>query len=387
MSDLQLSLVIIGIIVIAGVWSFNWYQERRYRRRVEQAFEAQPDDVLLGGHKDEAGHRAAAAPERIEPQFERTEPQFERVEPQWHPDAAEADESPAPVPPVTAPEPAAVAAAASTPDVDPGIDFIAEIISDEPLAEDAVSELRNRISGLSKPVRCFGYDAAHGAWHDLLHDTPAPVTQLCVAIQLVNRAGPVNHVQLSAFCNVVRTCAERSGARWSCPDVEAALSDARRLDALCADVDITVGVNVVAADGAAIPAGTLRAAVELRGFELGADGTFRFCDDRRRLWFALANRNESDPLLPQRIAEQTLSGVTITMDVPRVAEGLEVLDHMIEAGRDIAHQLGAQLVDDNGNPLQAPGVDQIRRELAAVYAKMNHHDVAAGSARALRLFA
>jgi FtsZ-interacting cell division protein ZipA len=144
---------------------------------------------------------------------------------------------------------------------------------------------------------------------------------------------------------------------------------------------------VVAADGAAIPAGTLRAAVELRGFELGADGTFRFCDDRRRLWFALANRNESDPLLPQRIAEQTLSGVTITMDVPRVAEGLEVLDHMIEAGRDIAHQLGAQLVDDNGNPLQAPGVDQIRRELAAVYAKMNHHDVAAGSARALRLFA
>ncbi|HET8610641.1 MAG TPA: cell division protein ZipA C-terminal FtsZ-binding domain-containing protein [Burkholderiales bacterium] len=380
MSDLQLSLVIIGIIVIAGVWSFNWYQERRYRRRVEQAFEAQPDDVLLGNHEDEAEHAVARTPERIEPQFE-------RVEPQWHPDAVEADEPPAPVPPVAASESTPVAAATSYPDVDPGIDFIAEIVGDGPLAEEAISELRNRISGLSKPVRCFGYDAAHGEWRDLMHDMPGPVTQLCVAIQLVNRAGPINHVQLSAFCNVVRTCAERSGARFSCPDVEAALSDARRLDALCADVDITIGVNVVAPDGAAIPAGTLRAAAELRGFELGADGTFRFCDDRRQPLFALANRNESDPFLPGRIGEQTLSGVTITMDVPRVAEGLDVLDHMIEAGRDIAHRLGGQLVDDNGSPLLAPGIDRIRHELATVYAKMDHHDVAAGSARALRLFA
>jgi FtsZ-interacting cell division protein ZipA len=381
MSDLQLSLVIIGIVVIAGVWSFNWYQERRYRRRVEQAFETQPDDVLLGNHEDEAERPAARAPER-------SEPQFERVEPQWHPDAAtEVDDVPTPAPLEVASEPAPVAAAASYPDVDPGIDFIAEIIGDGLLAEEAISELRSRISGLSKPVRCFGYDPERSEWHDLMHDTRAPVAQLCLAIQLVNRAGPINHVQLSAFCNVVRTCAERIGARFSFPDVEEALSDARRLDALCADVDITIGVNVVAANGAAIPASTLRTAAELRGFELGADGTFRFCDDRRRPLFALANRNESDPFLPERIGQQTLSGVTITMDVPRVAKGLDVLDHMIEAGRDIAHKLGGQLVDDNGNPLLPPGIDRIRHELTTVYAKMDHHDVAAGSARALRLFA
>ncbi|MGH8600576.1 MAG: hypothetical protein ACRET1_07920, partial [Burkholderiales bacterium] len=222
MSDLQLSLVIIGIVVIAGVWSFNWYQERRYRRRVEEAFETPRDDVLLDGHEAEPP-AAARAPERIEPQFE-------RVEPQWHPDAAaEVDEPPTPAPPEVAPEPAPVAAATSYPDVDPGIDFIAEIIGDGLLAEEAISELRSRISGLSKPVRCFGYDAERSEWHDLMHGTPAPVAQLCLAIQLVNRAGPINHVQLSAFCNGVRTCAERIGARFSCPDVEEALSDARRL--------------------------------------------------------------------------------------------------------------------------------------------------------------
>jgi FtsZ-interacting cell division protein ZipA len=376
MSDLQLSLVIIGIIVIAGVWLFNGYQERRYRRRVEQAFEAQPDDVLLGGPEAEP-----AAPETQE----RVEPQFERVEPRWQADEAHDDE-PAP-PAAAAPQRAPAAAADSCPEVDPGIDYIAEIISDEPIAEDAVRELRSRIAGLSKPVRCMGWDGTHGEWHDLMHDTLAPVTRLCVAIQLVNRAGPINHVQLAAFCDAVRSCAERTGARPAYPDVEEALSDARRLDALCADVDVTIGINVVATDAAAFPATRLRAAAEVRGFELGADGTFRFCDDRQRVLFALANRNEADPLLPERIPQQTVAGITIMMDVPRVPEGPEVLDHMIEAGRDFARQLGGQLVDDNGNPLLAPGIDQIRRELAAIHARMNHHDVAAGSARALRLFA
>ena len=38
MSDLQISLIIIGIIIIAGVVAFNWAQQVRYRRKVDEAF-------------------------------------------------------------------------------------------------------------------------------------------------------------------------------------------------------------------------------------------------------------------------------------------------------------------------------------------------------------
>ena len=53
MSDLQMSLIIIGIIVIAGVAIFNWLQQLRYRRKVQAAFDHKHDDILLDPHHSE----------------------------------------------------------------------------------------------------------------------------------------------------------------------------------------------------------------------------------------------------------------------------------------------------------------------------------------------
>lgn len=63
MSDLQVSLIIIGIIIIAGVVVFNWMQQLSYRRKVEEAFEHKHDDVLLN---PSAANKNS---ERIEPQI------------------------------------------------------------------------------------------------------------------------------------------------------------------------------------------------------------------------------------------------------------------------------------------------------------------------------
>ena len=41
MSELQISLIAIGIVVIMAVLLFNWMQQRRYRRSAEQAFGAE----------------------------------------------------------------------------------------------------------------------------------------------------------------------------------------------------------------------------------------------------------------------------------------------------------------------------------------------------------
>src|SRR5688500_14011402 len=47
MSDLQVSLLIIGAVVVGGVTAFNWFQQWRLRRRLENAFGDKPEDVLL----------------------------------------------------------------------------------------------------------------------------------------------------------------------------------------------------------------------------------------------------------------------------------------------------------------------------------------------------
>ena len=68
MSDLQISLIIIGIVVIAGVAVFNWLQQLRYRRKVQAAFDHKHDDILLDTHTSEENFQ------RIEPKFNKTPP-------------------------------------------------------------------------------------------------------------------------------------------------------------------------------------------------------------------------------------------------------------------------------------------------------------------------
>src|SRR5215210_9220800 len=63
MSDLQVSLLIIGAIVVGGVTAFNWFQQWRLRRKLEDAFGEKPEDVLLRP----AVNREPA--ERVEPHF------------------------------------------------------------------------------------------------------------------------------------------------------------------------------------------------------------------------------------------------------------------------------------------------------------------------------
>ena len=71
MSDLQISLIIIGIIVIGGVVFFNWLQQARYRRRIKQAFEHEHEDALLKTSKSSWEN------ERVEPKFgNETPPKF-----------------------------------------------------------------------------------------------------------------------------------------------------------------------------------------------------------------------------------------------------------------------------------------------------------------------
>ena len=67
MSELQISLIAIGIVVVMAVLLFNWMQQRRYRRSAEQAFGQKPEDVLL--RPDMSVGTSAEEGERIEPQL------------------------------------------------------------------------------------------------------------------------------------------------------------------------------------------------------------------------------------------------------------------------------------------------------------------------------
>ena len=48
MTDLQISLIGIGIAIVIGVIAYNKWQEYRAKKHVERAFSDPVDDVLMG---------------------------------------------------------------------------------------------------------------------------------------------------------------------------------------------------------------------------------------------------------------------------------------------------------------------------------------------------
>lgn len=360
MSDLQLSLLVIGAVVIGAVYLYNWVQERGYRRRMQHAFGEAHDDVLLS-----AGVESALADGRLEPQLVPQEPHREeaaRVE------AASRDRG-----------------TVHGADFDPVLDYVAEIDADAPISDSVAGELMSKIASCGKPVHVAGFDPRSETWEDVVRGRGGRYTRLRLALQLVNRAGVVNSAQLAAFCDAVRACADRIPAPVTCPDAQAALKSARELDAFCSDVDVAVGVNVVAQHGATFPGTGIRAAAEAAGFKLESDGVFHFRNDRRQTLFTLDN-HEPAPFLPESIKGLTTGGITLLLDVPRVTDGAAVLDRMLGIANGLARALGGRLVDDNRAALSEAGIARIKDQVRSIHAAMAARDIPAGSARALRLF-
>lgn len=367
MSDLQISLLVIGAVVIGVVFIYNWMQERKLRRRLGAAFGTSHDDVLLGGS---GGDTPSAA--RVEPTIQCDGSVETAVA-----DTAAADS--ARVKQLTPPPPSTTAG------IDEVIDCVATLISELPLSPSQVSELLSAIAACGRAWRAAGFNPVSGKWEEVNRAVTAQYSQLRVALQIANRSGAISAVQLGAFCDAIQAAAAKTSAAAQCPDVETVLRAARELDLFCADVDVAIGVNVLAGEGDTFPGARVRALVEGEGFRLEPDGVFHLEDEEGRPLLTLGNR-APEPFLPEQINGMTTHGLTLLLDVPRVRLAERALQRMFEVGKSLSVTLKGRLADDNRATLTAASMDQIRQQLKDIHFAMNERGIAPGSVRALRLF-
>lgn len=367
MSDLQLALVVVGALAVGGVYAFNVWQQRRIRRQSEQAFGNQHDDVLL---------RAGAAERRAEPRPEaRVEPRVGRL-----PQEDGAPE-PAPAPPARAPS-----AADWLPEGDVGVDFVVEMAPAAPVNAAALAPLLARRAEFGKPVRVTGLVAERGEWDEVVGGAPTQYRRVRAALQLCDRAGPVSEVMLSGFRDTALALARDLSAAVEMPDLDEAAARAAILDQFCAEVDVMIGVNLVARDDRPFAGAKVRVLAESNGLRLAPDGRFVLYDEGGRELFS-ANDLDGRPLRADRLAQAQLKGLTFLLDLPRVADGEAAFDQMMHLGRTFAVTLGAALVDDNRAPLTEAGLVRIRDQIRRLHERMREHGIAPGSPAALRLFA
>jgi hypothetical protein len=381
MSELQIGLVVAGVLIVLAVYAFNRYQERQFRQRMESKFNEQPSaDALLGHASDPARPDA-----RIEPHLGGA-----AYEPDA-PDAAAAAVVPgdaAAAAPSTSASPTAPPAAAtmrSTPAPTAGIDYSCHLDAAEPIPHATIAAFVKGAGAIGKPVELQGWSIRSNEWIDLPCAPEIPLVRIRAALQLADRSGPANRVQLSTMRDLVHQLAEATGVGCECPDIDAASHKAAELDRFCAQVDISIGCNLLPSGGAGLSGTKVRGLLESAGFTLEPTGRFALRSEDGILLMTAENI-EADPLTAERLRATPIPGLMFTLDVPKVPANARAFDRMIELGRHLAQALDAVVVDDNRAALTEAGLKVIRQQLRTVHAAMEQHGIPAGSAVAARLF-
>jgi hypothetical protein len=375
MIDLQTSLIVIGGMIVAGVISYNKWQERKTRQTVERAFSSSHDDVLMNADAQShflattsptpayqtlaEGGIATLPPsmpgERLEPEL------YERLEP-------------APHPPLHLPFPESGPGESDLP-VDKSINCLIPIALERPVrGEKILTGVQNLCHAGDKSVRFVGR-TQNDVWEAIGYG--GVYTALLAGVQLANRNSALNELEYSDLIMRLREFTDAIGAEPEIPDMIDVMKTAQALHQFIMDHDVQLGVNV-RSNGAPWHVDTLLSALTRQGFERRADGRLVMPDGVGETLFSLSTNTIG--------AVKTTNRLTLLLDVPRVAPSRDGYGAMIACARSLAMRLDGTVVDDSGQLLSDAALSNIAEQVSAFYSAMESAQIPAGSKRAACLF-
>jgi FtsZ-interacting cell division protein ZipA len=366
MSELQISLLGIGVFVVLAVWGYGWWQQRQYRRRFGEVFDRKREDAL---------QQAPAAVIHETP----TEAEVAEIE-------AAAEEAVEEV--VSTLDEEAVHNSITDEGcalVEDNSDYVTYIHPLTPQGVSALAPLWQQRFDFGKPVNACGLNATTSMWERVIPESSLFYSSYKISLQLVDRTGAVSETRLAKFRELIQRIATEMSAEAECPDVPAAARHAIALDAVCAEVDQIIGLNLVPRSDRQLLGAEIVYVASQNGFTLEADGSFQFLNRHGVTQFKLSNL-DNVPFQHHLLNQMSFSGLTLLLEVPRVENPVERFDEMLEMARVIASGLRATVVDDRRKPLGDDGIAMIREQVRGIEQTMLAHHLVAGSQQALRLF-
>lgn len=270
------------------------------------------------------------------------------------------------------------------PRIDALVDAIASLSTDNPISGDHVLTHwpATRRAG-AKSFQIEGRNERTGSW-----EMPGPgqrYQHFQAGLQLVNRGGPVNEIEYSEFVQKVQTFADAIGAATDFPDMLDVVARARELDAFSSQHDAQLVVHLRSRD-MAWAMGFVQQCASRHGFQLSVSGRM-----------VMPSVEDGDPpvlvlsfdprvALSEDAGQATLRELSLSLDVAQTPESAEPFAAWQLAVRCLADELGAQVVDEQGNPVTPKAFNQIGTDLHYLYRALESRDLAAGSPAARRLF-
>ncbi|MEI7843472.1 MAG: cell division protein ZipA C-terminal FtsZ-binding domain-containing protein [Gallionellaceae bacterium] len=355
MSELQIGLLAIGIVVVVAVYVYGFWQQRQYRRKIGGAFQTDREDVLY-----------SAVPRNATPQVETLidEELAELEEMETH--RIVVDDEICGL-------------------LDATTDYVISMTLHNPLTTLVLAPLWSRRFDFGKSVNACGQNAHTKRWERLIPESHPSYTAFKIGLQLADRTGAVSETRLVEFQMVLNEIAEQEQAEISHPSIEEAIEKAKDLDQFCLEVDQMIGLNILPGGDRLLFGSEIAQVAERHGMLLQADGSFHLLNEQGLTLFSLTNMDGS-AFQHHTLTQTRVQGLTLLLDVPRVERPAHQFDEMAVLGRQLAMDLKSALVDDHRVALGDPAIANIREQVAAIEGQMLEGKVIAGSAQALRLF-
>jgi hypothetical protein len=389
MSTLQVSLAILGGLVLAGVVAYNAWVTRRSAPRTARAFDEEgPNEAVPPGEPAGRSRFDESAPEgdgqamedrRIDPVLVEGPASGADVQTGASGDGATAPRST----PVTLSH--VVAGAERKAPLDELIDAITPLSLEVAVSGDAVlAALPGTRRVGSKPFAVEGLSDITGEW-----EAPRPGQRyhtLQAGVQLANRAGALNDIEFSEFVVKAQNFADAVGASPDFPDMRAEVARARELDAFASGHDAQLGFTLRARRAAWSPGFVAQCAAKL-GFVAGAlPGRLVLAGSSAGQAPILVLAFDPQAAMAEDPEQSALREIALSLEVTHVPRSEQPFVRMRQAAQALAEAMDGVVTDDGGQPLSAETMERIGADLEGLYDALDSHDLAAGSPQARRLF-
>ena len=337
MSDLQIALILLGILLILLVVVFNWWQDRRIRQQMQSQFPDGDTDPLMSQLSDA---------ERREPSMGRGE-----VAADGEHDAAE---------------------------VDCTTEAVIDISFSHPVdAQELAQALQGmqRVGG--KPVRYFA--ECEGGGHRARLRSGESYSSMQLAVLLANRSGPLSAIEWSQLWTAAQSLAQQFDASVEGPEQDDVLRRAAALDNACADLDALVGISVRLPGP--LPASTVIQSVKEAGFLPYGQQLAWLADSGQPRFTAMF-----DSANPNDIQSASIERIDLLLDLPNSPADEHAFSRMATVGRDLASRLDGIVLDDQGRPLPESADQNIDEQLSHLYRRLDDAGFTAGEERTSRIF-
>jgi len=411
MSDLQIALIFLGIIIVLAVIVYNWRQEKNLHNKISNDFIVPQKDVLVEttaildadqttlaqpsnvSQTDATDHvvtgleEAAvdAAKAAIELEMQENAQQVVIADDQQ--DAASLTEEAVAEDALTTSK----EAIALPKEVHMAVDLIALLTAKEPIKEPIkVQRLlalqQEKLLAIGALTMLYGADETDN-WHriDEALGQPIHVRKIVCSLQLADRRGPVDQSVINKFQFAVDAIGAELDADVDWLGEHDPVQRAIDLDAFCMNVDQLVSVHLM--QGATPIHGTkFKGLAEANDMQL-ADGNFYCFDEKNKaqVLYRLVNADEQ-PFTAESLRLNIVRGATFQIEVPKLDNCEQTFNRVILVAQQMATSVGAQLVDDNRRPLGASQIEKIRQQLKVIHSSMVERDIMPGGSVSQRLF-